>query len=78
VILNSPHFHLSGSLNTKCVMSKKALESSRIIYASQDGSREFISLLVCISADGVALSPSLIYRGDSRTLQDTWMEDFGS
>jgi hypothetical protein len=63
---------------TKRVMSKEALESGQITHASQDGSREFISLLACISADGVALPPLLIYRGDSGTLQDTWLEDFGS
>ena len=63
---------------TKRVMSKEALESGRITHVSQDGSREFISLLACISANGVALPPSLIYRGDSGILQDTWMEDFGS
>jgi hypothetical protein len=39
---------------TKHVMSKEALESGRITHASQDGSREFISLLACISTDGVA------------------------
>ena len=63
---------------TKCVMSKEALESGQITLASQDGSREFISLLACISVNGVALPPSLIYRGDSGTLQDTWLEDVGS
>ena len=71
-------FVIGQASATKRVMSKEALESGQITHASQDGSREFISLLACISADGVALPPSLIYRGDSGTLQDTWLEDFGS
>lgn len=71
-------FVIGQASATKRIMSKEALENGRITHASQDGSREFISLLACISADGVALPPSLIYRGDSGTLQDTWMEDFGS
>lgn len=61
---------------TKRIMTLEALESGRITHASQDGSREFVSLLACIGADGVALPPALIYRGDSGTLQDTWIEDW--
>ena len=47
-------FVIGQASATKRVISKEALESGRITHASQDGSREFISLLVCISADGVA------------------------
>ena len=43
--------------------------------ASQDGSREFISLLACICADGTALPLALIYLGKSCDLQDTWVAD---
>ena len=56
-------------------MTFEALLSGCITHVSQDGSREFISLLVCISAAGVALPPALIYKGDSGILQDTWVED---
>jgi hypothetical protein len=56
-------------------MSLEALESGRITHVSQDGNREFISLLVCIAADGTALPPALIYKSDSGVLQDTWVED---
>ena len=60
---------------TQRIMSLEALESGRITHASQDGNREFISLLACIGADGTALPPALIYKGDSSILQDTWVED---
>ena len=62
--------------STKRIMSLEALTSGRITHASQDGSREFISLLACICADGTALPPALIYKGDSGTLRDTWLEDW--
>jgi hypothetical protein len=39
--------------------------------ASQDGSREFISLLACICADGTFLPLALIYKGDLADLQDS-------
>jgi hypothetical protein len=34
----------------KRIITRAALESGRIIKAKQDGSREFISILACISA----------------------------
>src|SRR4051812_27438332 len=57
-------------------MSQEAYQSGRILGASQDGSREFISLLACVSATGMALPPALVYKGDSFDLQDTWVKDF--
>ena len=57
-------------------MTLEALQSGRITHASQDGSREFITLLASISATGIALPPALIYQGDSGTLQDTWVKDW--
>ena len=52
------------------------LQSKKVLDSSQDGSREFISQLAMISADGSALPPALIYQGDSYDLQDTWLEDY--
>ena len=63
---------------TQRIITLEALVSSRITHASQDGSREFISLLTCICANGSALPPALIYKEDSKTLQDTWVEDVTS
>jgi hypothetical protein len=53
---------LIGQANiTKRVIFKEALKSSRITKVVTDGSREFISLLACISATSTALLPALIY-----------------
>lgn len=68
-------FVIGQASATQRIISLEVLESGRITHASQDGSREFISLLACIRADGTALPPALIYKGDSGTLQDTWVED---
>ena len=32
-------------------------------------------MLACISADGTALPPALIYKGESNDLQSTWVQD---
>ena len=60
----------------KRIVALDRLRRKKILGASQDGSREFISLLACICADGTALPPGLIYQGDSDDLQDSWLEDF--
>jgi hypothetical protein len=56
-------------------MSRQAVESGRIIGAIQDGSREFISLLSGVCADGTYLPPALIYKGESNDLQNSWVAD---
>ena len=60
----------------KHIMSLGALKAGWIMGAMQDGSQEFISLLACICADGTALPPMLIYKGESPDLQNTWVADF--
>ena len=57
-------------------MTRGALKSGRIMGASQDGSREFISLLACICADGSKLPPALIYKGESHDLISSWLGVF--
>ncbi|EDN02183.1 predicted protein [Histoplasma mississippiense (nom. inval.)] len=68
----------ASSTPLKRIVSINALKSGRTIGASQDGSREFITLLASICADGTSLPPALIYQGESRDIQDTWLEDFDS
>jgi hypothetical protein len=60
----------------KRIISIHARKTGRIMGASQDGSREFLTLLACICADGTKLPPALIYEGDSHDLQDSWVEEF--
>ena len=62
---------------TKHIMVRAALKSGQILGASQDGSREFISLLACICADSTYLPPTLIYEGKLHGLQDSWLRGFG-
>jgi hypothetical protein len=69
-------FIIGHSASMKRVLSREAFESGRISKAIQDGSREFVSLLACISAAGRVLPPALIYKGDSGDLRDTWLENW--
>ena len=67
-------FLIGYAFFTKRIMSLEAYQSGRIQYASEDGSMEFVTLLACISVDGTALPPALIYHGDLGSLQDTWVK----
>ena len=60
----------------KRIVPIKHLFSGKTLGTSQDGSRDFIFLLVVICADGTVLMFALIYQGDTHDLQDTWLEDF--
>lgn len=62
--------------NMKRIVAINQLKNKKLLGASQNKSREFISLLAGIYADGTALPPALIYEGKSRDLQDNWLEDF--
>jgi len=56
-------------------MTQEALRSGRITKSKQDGSREFISILACISAIGRWVPPLLIYKGESGDLMSTWVDE---
>lgn len=55
-------------------MSLEAYKSGRVRQSAQDGNREFITLLACISTIGRAIPATLIYKGKSHGLRDTWVE----
>jgi len=55
-------------------MTLEALKSGRITHTMTDGNREFITLMACICADGTSLPVSLIYKGESHDLQDSWVD----
>jgi hypothetical protein len=46
---------------SKRVFSRRLYEEGKINAYIQDGNWEWITLLACICADGLALTPSLIY-----------------
>jgi hypothetical protein len=59
----------------KRVFSKASWTRNYKKQASHDGSREWITLLACIGADGTVLPPGLIFSADSKTPQSSWLSD---
>jgi hypothetical protein len=60
----------------KRLFSRRLYEDRKIKAHIQDGSREFITLLACICADGTHLPPAIIYQSASSSIQDTWLQAF--
>ncbi|NWN33330.1 hypothetical protein GY663_29515, partial [Klebsiella michiganensis] len=56
------------------IFSKASYEGIRRRTTIQDGSRQWITLLACICADGSCLEPALIYQSASGSIQDTWLQ----
>jgi hypothetical protein len=44
-------------------------------YAVHDRSREFITFMACVSALGKTLLLTIIFKGDSRDIQESWVTD---
>ena len=68
-------FLLGITTRLKRVFSRQLYESKEVRQAIQDGSREWISLIACICADGSAIEPALIYQAASGSLQSSWVEE---
>ena len=64
-------FLLGITTRLKRVFSRQLYESKEVRQAIQDGSREWISLIACICADGSAIKPALIYQAASGSLQSS-------
>ena len=68
-------FLIGIALKMHRIMTRKAYEEGRCRQSTQDGNREFITLIACVSALGKVIPPTLLYKGQSRDLQDTWVDD---
>ena len=60
----------------KRVFPKALVQRQKLLGAGQDGSREWITLIATICADGSSLPPALIYKAASGDLQDSWLQDY--
>jgi hypothetical protein len=67
-------FMIGVTGRTKRVFSRRQWERKEVRDTLQDGSREWITLLAAICADGEVLPPGLLYQSASCTLQSSWVE----
>ena len=59
------------------VITLEEMRSGKIIEASQDRNREWVSLLPAVCAVALKIPPVLIYQEESWDLQDSRVEDVG-
>jgi hypothetical protein len=57
------------------IYTKSAFKAKRILGHTQDGNREWITILGTICADGTAIPPAIIYGAKTEYLQSSWVED---
>jgi hypothetical protein len=60
---------------TQKVFTKDLYKQGKLVGAGQDGSRDGITVVATICADGTNLSPALIYKAVSGDLRDTWLDE---
>ena len=66
---------LIGIVGTsKRVFSKRQWDKKEVRASLQDGSRELLTLLACICADGSSLPPGLIYASARGAIRSNWVE----
>jgi len=71
-------FLLGRITKAKRIFPKDLKSSERLLGAGQDGSREWITVVATICADGTTLPPLLTYDSISGSIQDSWVQDFRS
>jgi hypothetical protein len=68
-------FMIGELSKSKHVFLKQLWESKEMISALQDGSRDWVTIIAAICADGTLLPPSIIYTSANSTLQQSWMAE---
>ncbi|KID97311.1 DDE superfamily endonuclease, CENP-B-like protein, partial [Metarhizium majus ARSEF 297] len=58
------------------VFSLNVKKQGKLLGASQDGNRSWITFLACVSQDMTSLPPFLIYQGKPGQVQDSWLTEF--
>jgi hypothetical protein len=66
-------FMVGNKGRSKRVFSKELYKRKEVRDSLQDGSREWITVLACVGADGSALPPSLIFQAAHGNIRLTWV-----
>jgi len=73
--VNEKGFIIGIGNTIKRIMFKKAYKSSQIHRITQNGNREFITLIACVSVTSIAIPPTILFQSKSGDLQNTWIKD---
>jgi hypothetical protein len=73
--MDEKDFAMETMNGSKRVFSRKVWEKKIIRAALQGGSREWVTILACIGADGAVLTPRLIYQSDRSAIMSSWVDN---
>jgi hypothetical protein len=68
-------FMISRINRSKRVFSRRQWDKKEVTSALHDGSREWVTLVAAVCADGTALPPGIIFESKNSTLQASWVAD---
>ena len=71
-------FMIGKLQKTKRIFNLNHYGSGKLVGAGEDGNREWITLIACISASGDYIPPCIIYSATTGNLQTSWLEDFNT
>jgi hypothetical protein len=60
----------------KRIFPKALMQQQKLLGTGQDGSREWITVIITICADRSSLPLALIYKAVSGDLQDSWLQEY--
>ena len=69
-------FLLGITTKEKRIFSRHSYEQGKLKQHLQDRSREWITTIACICANGNAIPPGLIYTAKTGNIQNSWLQDF--
>jgi hypothetical protein len=68
-------FMIGQMKRSKQVFSKWQWDKKEVTSALHNGSREWVTLLAAVCADGTALPPGIIFESKNCTLRNRWVAD---
>ena len=67
-------FMIGNTQRSKRIFSKVMWERKEIKATLQDSSREWVTILACIGADGEALPPAIIFEAAAGNVRSSWVD----
>ena len=71
--MDEKSFTLGVIHKSKRVFSRHQYEYGERKQIIQDGNHGWVTVMACVCADGIAISPGLIYQSSSGNIQDSWV-----
>jgi hypothetical protein len=69
-------FMLGACQKGRRILCRETYKDKKLVTAGHDGSRQWVTIIATICADGTAVQPAIIYKSGSGNIMESWLEDF--